>query len=327
MSVLVTGGSGFIGVNIVKKLAERGMEVVSFSRSGFDKGFDNFIGTGLHYVHIVKADILDIEEIQKAIRKYGVKIFIHNAAMSPTLAYLERPAGRQTVQINIVGTVNALEAAVAEKVDRFVYVSSAMVYGRRDPNQALSEDILLKPNTIYPITKFASELLSLRYGELYDQMDVRIVRISSIYGPMERPTTTRLVPSPIYDCCVAAISAKNVEIADLDAQRDFTYVDDTVEGILLVSLTPETKHKIYNIAYGKLFSFSEVVNTVKKLEPEFRFTVASQKEKEGYLQIPIRGPLDITLARTELGFEPRYDLEKGLKTYLEWLRINSMHCR
>lgn len=322
MSVLVTGGSGFIGINIVKKLAEKGIEVVSLSRSGFEKGFDKFIGNGLHNVHIVKGDVLNIEQIQKAIRAYDVKIFIHNAAMSPTLAYLERSAGHQTVQVNMVGTVNALEATVAEKVGRFVYVSSAMVYGHRDPDQPLCEDILLRPNGIYPITKYASELLSLRYGELYEQMDVRIVRISSIYGPMERPTPTRHVPSPIYDCCVAAISGKNVEVADLDARRDFTYVDDTVEGILLVSLAPESKHQIYNIACGKLFSFLEVLNTIKKLEPEFQFTVASQKGKEGYLQIPIRGPLDITRARTELGFEPKYALEKGLESYLKWLRTN-----
>jgi nucleoside-diphosphate-sugar epimerase len=306
---------------LVKRLAEQGIDVVSFSRGGYHLGLDEFIGAGLRHVRFVRGDVLNLAEIRKAIKDYGVEIFIHAAAVTPATPPMERTLSRQTVQVNIEGTVNTLEAVMAEGVKRFIYVSSISVYGQQDPGKPIIEDAYPQPKVLYAITKYSGELLSLRYSELFNKLDVRIVRISSIYGPMERPTKTRHVLSYIYEWCTAAVLGKTVEVwDDTNLKRDFTYVDDTVDGIILVSFTSSPKYKVYNISSGKPFSLLEVLNTIKKIEPSFQFSLVSPIGKEGSMRTIPLGPLDITRAQLELGYKPKYNLENGLRNYIEWLR-------
>ncbi|MBW2148976.1 MAG: NAD(P)-dependent oxidoreductase [Deltaproteobacteria bacterium] len=323
MAVMVTGGSGFVGINLVKKLGDQGAEVVSFSRGGFQGEFEKFIGPSICRVHFVKGDILNAAEIRRAIREHGAEVLIHASAMTPATPSMERSLWRGTVQVNVEGTVNTLEAALAEKVPRFVYISSVSVYGEQDPDQPVLETARPRPRVVYGITKYAGELLSLRFSDLFEGLDVRAVRISTIYGPMERPTRTRHLPSHIYDWCAAALSGKRIEVwENVNLKRDFTYVEDIVDGIILVSFASFPQHRVYNISSGIASSLLEVLNTIQKLEPGFRFEVIPPTGREEFMRNLPRGPLDITRAHQEFNFKPRYTLEMGLQKYLEWLRTS-----
>lgn len=321
MSVLVTGGSGFIGINLVKGFAKTGIPCVSFSRKGFQESFNFFIGPGISNVHFKKGNVLNPEEIRCAVREHGIKTFVHTAAITPGTPAMEQASFRDTMRINIEGTVNALEASLEEGVERFVYISSVAVYGPQKPGKPLNEDACLKPGLLYAVTKHAGEKLSLRFGELYKELEVRAARISSVYGPMERQTQTRAVLSHIHDWCQAAVSGRKVEVwDDPTLERDFTHVEDITDGIILLSMADSTKNKVYNFSSGKSYSLKQVLEAIKKYHPGFEFKVVSDNNKGEYMRVLPRGPLDISRARKDLGYNVKYGLKKGISCYLDWLR-------
>lgn len=323
MAILVTGGTGLIGINLVKKLAEKNCEVVSLSRGKCDNNIINFIGSNHKLVRFVSGDVLEPEEIIKIVKEYNVDTIIHAAALTPTRPHLEKSTWRAATQVNIEGMVNILEVALAERIDRLIYISSALIYGKQDPERSVNEDIIAKPEGLYAITKYAAELLALRHAQLYKSLDIRIIRVSSVYGPMERPTIAREVPSLIYGLCNSAINGRQVKIVDSHIRRDFTYVEDTVEGIILLSFAPKLAHRIYNISSGIPISLSEILPVIKRIIPTFDYlTVKDSEEDKNIISItrPVRGPLDISRAQSEVGFTPEYDLDKGINTYFNWLK-------
>ena len=198
MATLVTGGVGFVGANIVKGLAKAGHQVVCFDLSGPDGLLEDFIGEHSSQVSFAQGDILDREGVGRLGDEYRIDKIVHAAVFTVNRVELETQRSRDIVSINIEGTANLLELARKQPVDRFVYVSSGAVYGGASPpDQTLNEEVAPVPQNLYGITKYASELLTRRYGELH-QISTASVRLSTPYGPMERVTGHRDVMSPFY---------------------------------------------------------------------------------------------------------------------------------
>jgi UDP-glucose 4-epimerase len=185
----------------MRQLAEQGETVVSVSTSGsLDDGARQFLGNLGERVVCVKADILDLGEI----RRYSVKTVVHGAAIT-AIGELEREIPHQAVMVNVGGTATILEASRGEGIKRFIYLSSATVYGSGDPRIPIGEEVVPNPTGIYAITKRAGEEIVSRYFDLF-RMDGTIVRISAPYGPLERPSGRRTVMSPLFGWCQAALT-------------------------------------------------------------------------------------------------------------------------
>ena len=317
MSVLVTGGTGFVGTHIVAQLASLGEGVVALSAEGeLDEAARDFLGQVAAKVRCVKADVLDLKTLCAVIKEHAVDRVIHGAAVT-AIGDLEPEAARQAAVVNVGGTATVLEAARRAEVARFVHLSSASVYGATEPSVPLEEDAPLAPTGIYGVTKRAAEEIVLRCLELFGMNGV-ILRLSAPYGPLERPNPLRTVMSPVFDWCRAALDGEEVELAD-DLERDLTYVADAARCVVLALRKQHLKYPVYNASCGENLRFSDILATLARVRPGFRF-----RRKEGgalspFFRASLRGPLSMKRAREELGFEPRYDIERGLGRYLEWL--------
>lgn len=317
MSILVTGGTGFVGVHVVARLAKLGETVVTLSAEGdMDGASRDFLGPARERVTCVKGDVLDLDMLRAVMDRHGVDRVIHGAAVT-AIGDLEPEAARQAAVVNVGGTATVLEAARLAGVNRFVHLSSASVYGATDPDVPLEEDAALAPRGIYGITKRAAEDVVRRYFELF-AMEGAILRLSAPYGPLERPNPLRTVMSPVFHWCRAALNGDEVELAD-DLVRDLTYVPDTARCVVLALLKTDLKHQVYNASCGENLRFSDILAVLGRIRSGFRFRLKEGGTLSAFFRDSLRGPLSMKRAREDLGFTPQFDIETGLSRYLEWL--------
>ena len=317
MSILVTGGTGFVGIHVVARLAELGEPVVALSAEGeLDGPSRDFLGPARERVACVRGDVLDLDTLRAVMDRHGVDRVIHGAAVT-AIGDLEPEAARQAAVVNVGGAATVLEAARLAAVRRFVHLSSASVYGATDPDLPLEEDAALAPRGIYGITKRAGEEVVRRYFELFG-MEGAIVRLSAPYGPLERPNPLRTVMSPVFRWCRAALKGEEVELAD-DLARDLTYVSDTARCVVLAFLKTDLKHQVYNASCGENLRFSDILAALARIRPGFRFRLKEGGNLSPFFRDSLRGPLSMKRAKEDLGFVPQYDIESGLSRYLEWL--------
>lgn len=318
MATLVTGGAGFVGANIVKRLAKAGHQVVCFDLSGPDPLLRDFIGEYSPEVTFAQGDILDREGVGRLGSDHQINKIVHAAVFTVNRVDLETQRSRDVIDINVEGTANLLELARKQQVDRFIYVSSGAVYGDASPpDQTLNEEVAPVPQNLYGITKYSSELLTRRYGQLH-RLSTASVRLSTPYGPMERVTGHRAVMSPFYHWTGQAVRGETIQPEDLDQGRDYTYVADIADGIRTVLDAQALTHDLYNITAGIWVTFGDILSQLAQLSPstkvEERESGSSQLQNAG----PGRGPLSGHRLRQDLNWTPSYDLRSGLAEYLQW---------
>lgn len=315
MAILVTGGTGFVGLHVIAALAQAGEPLVSWSTRGNPApDAERFLGSAAARVTWVRGDILDLDGLRAAVRTHGVHGIIHGAAVT-AIGDSERDKAYQAVRVNVGGTAAALEAGRLEGVSRFLYISSATVYGAGNPGVPLLEETPCAPRGIYAITKHAAEEIVLRYRSLFG-LQAAVLRISAPYGPLEQATAGRDLLSPLYTWCHAARCGQRVVIHK-DLERDFTYVRDIANGIRLAWEAPTLQSPVYNLAAGRNVKFSDVLGALAELRPGFTYEITPGGG--GFFEESLRGPLAIGLAAGELGFAPRVGLREGLSEYLAWL--------
>ena len=316
MTVLLTGGTGFVGLHVLRALATRGDAVVSVStRGALDTDGRALLGEAADRIVFLKAEITDLAGLRQIVRDHGVTRIVHGAAIT-AIGDMERQAPYPAVMVNVGGTATVLEAARLESLRRVVYLSSATIYGSGDPAVPIPEDQPIRPAGIYAITKQAAEALVLRYQTLFD-LDPVILRISAPYGPLEHPTGGRQLMSPIYGWCRAALAGEPVCL-DADLERDFTWVGDTADAIVRALHADRLSARVYNVGAGRNVRFSEVLAALAALRPGFKVTQTAGAV-DAFFRDSLRGPLDVTRARRDLGWEPRTGMAEGLTRYLDWL--------
>ena len=321
MATLVTGGAGFVGSNIVKAVAAEGHRVVCFDLAPADALLRDYLEPWSDSVTYVQGDILNVDDLRQTAAQHPIDKIVHAAAFTPSQAGdMEAERSRDIVNINLQGTANLLDLAVASAtLNRFVYVSSEAVYGEAAPGVALlKEDAPLQPRNLYAVSKHASELLTRRYGELHG-FGTGSVRLSYPYGPMERITGHRTRMSLIYQWTGNVVRGEPVVVYDRSIARDYTFVVDAAAGIQTVLDAPALPHDVYNISAGRPISLEEVIAALIALRPSVEVIDAPSGEPQGVEPQPVR---DATRINTDLGFWPRHDVASGLRAYLEW-RENS----
>lgn len=315
MATLVTGGTGFVGANIVRDLARSGHQVVSFDINEPDQLLQDFVGDSSRHVTFVQGDIVDRGSVERLASSHFIDKIVHAAVYTVNREALEIERSRDVIAINIEGTANLLELARTQRVTRFVYVSSGAVYGSALPgDQTLNEETPPAPGNLYGITKFSSEMITRRYGELHG-ISTASVRLSTPYGPMERVTGHRAVMSVFYDWTGQAVRGESITAEDMDQGRDYTYIDDIAEGLRAVLDAPSLPHCLYNITSGIWVTFQEILDRVVELSPSTQVVApAASQVKSGYG----RGPLSGHRLFNDLGWTPKFDLKAGLAAYIQW---------
>ena len=318
MATLVTGGTGFVGSNIVKALAQRGHEVVSLDLSAPDEMVMKFPEPWASQVSFLTGSILEWDDIKGAVEGRSIDKIVHAAVFTATREDIEKESSRSIVNINVIGTTNLLELAVGLSLRRFLYVSSGAVYGESlGSEEVLAEDVKLHPRTLYASTKYTSELLTRRYGEMHGFPSVS-VRLASPYGPMERVTGHRAVMSVLYECTGMAVRGEGVPIGDRSLGRDYTYVSDTAAGICEVLDAPGLSHDVYNITTGRKVTVGDIVDALQEVRPGLAVYDDPAKVYGNLYPGYVRGILDGSRLTDNLGFEPRFDLAMGIADYMGW---------
>lgn len=251
-SILIIGGCGFIGLNVAERLAASGRSVTLFDRepplANAQARLDALSGTAT----FMTGDVLEPASLDAAIHP-GIDCVIYGAAITAG-PRREADEPERIVAVNLGGMVSALTKAHERGVRRFVNLSSATAYGAA----GMRHDLLVEgetpedPRALYAITKFASERVASRLGELWG-MDVRNVRLSGVFGPWERATGVRDSLSPQYQVLHALLAGKAAILAR-EGLRDWLYAPDAASAIATLIDAPDLAHDLYNIGPGERWS-------------------------------------------------------------------------
>ncbi len=317
MATLVTGGTGFVGCNIVRVLAARGHQVISLDIAPPDDMVRKYLDPWKGKVTWIQSDILDRSALEEVAASHDIEKIVHAAVYTGTRADIEKSNSHRVVDINISGTINVLDTARRLSVKRFLYVSSGGVYaGKRLADEPLREEMALFPINLYDISKYACEMLTKRYGDLHGFNTVS-VRLSSPYGPMERVTGHRAVMSLVYDWTGRALRSEPIDLSRTTPDRDYTYVLDTATAIATVLDAPSLNHGVYNIGRGRKVTLDEMTTAMKQVYPAVKFIEPSPEVQKAPAPRYGRGPMDISRLR-ELGYAPEHDIAAGLREYIAW---------
>ena len=318
MVTLATGGTGFVGSNIVKTLAQRGHEVVCFDLATPDTLVQKYLEPWAERVSFIQGDILSVGDLERAAAQHNITKIVHAAVFTGIRSDIEADRSRSIVDINVVGTANLLDLASGLRLERFLYVSSGAVYGQfPGADRVLYEDTVLYPRTLYAATKHTSELLTRRYGELHGFPTVS-VRLSSPYGPMERVTGHRALMSVPYEWTGNVVRGEPIRVGDRALGRDFTYVADAAAGIGTVLDAPSLSYDVYNISAGTWNTLEEVIKVLLELRPSLQVVDDPSKEFAILQSGGARSQMDVTRVREDLAFAARFDIAAGMGDYLEW---------
>ena len=329
MAILVTGGTGFTGSNIVKELVEQGNKVISLDIVPPDDLLTRYLAPWANNVIWMTGDTVDRATTEAVSAYYEIDKIVHVATYS-TYGNLETDNGRRVCDVNLQGTLNALDIARRLKVKRFIFISSAAVYyGRPTSDQPLREDAPLSPEAyplsapgFYCITKLAGELLTQRYGHLYG-FDTASVRMSQNWGPIERVTPYHSRVSLPNQWAGKAVRGEPIEASPYGSGitegrsfgTDHCYVKDTAAAVRVMLDAASLSYPVYNISTGHPLSLHDMVAAIREAHPSVKFVEP----------IPTEDPtkarsrhLDTTRMREDLGFVPKYDMASGLKDFIEW---------
>ncbi|MBN1353777.1 MAG: GDP-mannose 4,6-dehydratase [Candidatus Omnitrophica bacterium] len=317
--ILITGGAGFIGYYITKELLSRDIEPIIYDAFlNYIPPLESRYAPYLEYrlngiknkVHIIRGDIRNRGYLIKALKETEPDTIIHLAAIP--IAQASNQFSEEAMQINLNGTVTVLECIrVASSVKRFIYASSSFIYGDfiREP---ADENHPTSPIDIYGGTKLSGEILTKAFGKKYG-IEYSILRPSAVYGPTDanRRVTQIFVEN--------AILGKPIFLHNGGIDKvDFTYVKDTAHGFVLAALSEKAKNETFNITYGSARSTKEFADILKRIFPELRIEEGLPAERR-----PKRGSMDIRKAKRLLGYEPQYDLEKGVSEYVDFIISNN----
>ena len=303
--VLVTGGAGFIGANAARAFLAPGYETHVLERAGCDlwRLEDIKEKVGIHVVDITKH-----EELESFIASLKPDIILHFASYGANLRTQQDI--EQTIDANLLGTINLLRACSAVGFEALIHTGSSSEYGIKEI--PMKETDLLEAHNLYGMTKAAATLYC-QSAAKKQGLPIAVMRPFAVYGPFEEQT--RLIPTLI----MSYLKGESPKLSSPGSVRDFVFVEDLVSSYeAAVGRIQEVKGEIFNVGSGMEYNVGKVAGMVKQivgseLEPEYGQVKPNQEE-------PSHWVADITKAKELLGWEPRYTFEKGLEKTVAWFR-------
>ncbi len=314
MTILVTGAAGFIGSHLCSKLVQHGHAVI-----GLDN-FDSFYPKEFKTLNIrrigdpdlftfYEANIQDTSALHEIFNSNRIDVVIHLAAKAGVRPSIERISDYYEVNVN--GTVSLLDSMKAFDVTKLIFASSSSVYGNNSKVPFSESDNVDHPISPYASTKKSGELLCHVYSHLY-KFDITCLRFFTVFGPGQRPDLaihkfTRLIDQnkmiPFF--------------GDGSTARDYTYVDDIVEGIEC-ALKHLNGYNIYNLGESRVVTLKELIRALENAIGK-KAMLDMLPPQPGDVQTTFA---DISRARNEIGYNPKFNLEMGLERFVEWYLKN-----
>ena len=313
MHYLITGGAGFIGSNLIRRLFASEKEIVVTCIDDFDPFYSAQIkelnistfkdNSGFRLLDIDLATTSS-KELARAI-KDPVDIIVHLAAKAGVRPSILNPLSYQ--QANVIGLQNLLDFAKETKCKQFVFASSSSVYGIND-HFPWKEDEQLMPISPYAMTKLAGEMLGHVYSKLFNIRFIAL-RFFTVYGPGQRPDLA------IHKFTKTILNGKPIGMyGDGTTSRDYTYVDDTVQGIIGAMKYDKTNFEIFNLGNNYSVSLKELIDSIEKVTGK-EATIEQLPDQPG--DVP-KTFADISKAKALLGYSPATKLNEGLEKFYKW---------
>lgn len=327
MKVLITGAAGFIGMHTVQQFSNLGFEVIGLdninpyydTRLKYDRlkqlGIDeksisyNKLIEGNNSIKFIQLDIQNTNEINDLFHENHIDIVVHLAAQAGVRYSITNP--RDYIDSNIIGFYNILEASRNYKIKHLVFASSSSVYGNTDSFPFVESQNTDLPVSFYAATKKSNEVMAHSYSDLYN---IRItgLRFFTVYGPWGRPDMAPILFAK------AGVEKEPIKVFNNGNQkRDFTYIDDIVQGIVLVCKNEEhtSNYQILNIGNGSPIELMKFIHLLEKeLETTFEYDFMP----------PQKGDVVITYSDTseieKLGYKSTTSLEIGIPKFVEWFK-------
>ena len=317
--ILVTGAAGFIGFHISKQLLEKGVKII-----GYDN-INEYYDVRLKYARLdilnqyedftfIKGDLADKDKVNDLFETYRPEIVVNLAAQAGVRYSIENP--QAYMDSNIIGFFNILEACRHYTVEHLVYASSSSVYGANKTIPFSTDDKVDSPVSLYAATKKSNELMAHCYSKLYSIPSTGL-RFFTVYGPYGRPDMA------YFSFTDRIMSGKSIKIFNNgDMHRDFTYIDDIVEGIERLLCNPPKKdengvqHKVYNIGNNKPEKLMDFIQTLENC-------LGIVAEKEYYPMQPgdvYQTYADVTDLMDDFDFKPDTSIEEGLRNFVKWYK-------
>ncbi|MFZ0506158.1 MAG: SDR family NAD(P)-dependent oxidoreductase [Chthoniobacterales bacterium] len=309
MKILVTGGAGFIGSHLVDVLTARGDSVVVID------DFNDFYDPEIKRSNLRKtpakiftADVCDQDQINTIIQTQRPDVIVHLAARAGVLPSVQCP--ELYLKTNIFGTFNLLEAAKRTGVTKFVFASSSSVYGATPQIPFREDQVLVQTLSPYASSKLAGEQLCSNYSYLYG-LKVVCLRFFTVYGPRQRPDLS------IHKFTRLIAGGKPIEVyGDGTQRRDFTFIDDTIQGVLGAIDFEGSPFEIFNLGENQTVELNEVIGLIEK---------ALGRSAVIQYQPPAPGDMpqtyaDISKASQLLRYRPTTLIEKGIPRFVDWFR-------
>ncbi len=321
MTIVVTGAAGFIGFHLCGALLRQGHHVVGLDSLNdyYDVSLKtarlSILETNTNFT-FAKVNIADMDALTAALQPYKFKQMFHLAAQAGVRYSLENPSAY--IQSNLVGHANILE--ICRHHDGFmhlIYASSSSVYGGNQKIPFAEDDPVDRPVSLYAATKKADELMSHTYGHLYDLAQTG-VRFFTVYGPWGRPDMA------YWMFTRNLLEGRPIRIFNNgDMRRDFTFIDDVIEGLLTILEKGPVRHdkganphRVYNMGNNRP---EELLHMVEVLEKATRRTAVQKLEpmQPGDVKETFA---DLTAIQADYGFQPKVSIEEGLPKFVQWYR-------
>jgi UDP-N-acetylglucosamine 4-epimerase len=313
--ILVTGGAGFIGSNLCEYLLQNNNQVTSIDNfiTGKKENIKPFLKNS--DFTFIEGDIRNPEDCSKAVD--GVEIILHQAALGSVPRSIENPV--RTNEINIMGTLNMLNAAKDAGIKRFIYAASSSTYGDSKELPKVEENIG-KPLSPYAVSKYVNELHAENFGALY-AMETIGLRYFNVFGRRQDPNGAYAAVIPKF--VKQFIDAEQITInGNGKISRDFTYIDNVIQANILAASTtnPDAMNQVFNVAYGESNTLNNLYDIIRNLlsqyKPEIKNAHPSYgSDRKGDIQHSLAS---INKAKKYLNYNPQFDLKKGLEQAIQW---------
>ncbi len=313
MNIVVTGAAGFIGSHLSLKLSQLGHNVFGIDNLNdyYDislkqdrlKQFD-----AISNFHFEKLDICEYEKLYKLVKDNSIELIFHLAAQAGVRYSIDNPQSYQ--KSNIEGFLNVLELCRNLGIKKLVYASSSSVYGNSNKEYFSETDNVDKPISLYATTKKTNELMAHTYSHLFGFQTIGL-RFFTVYGPWGRPDMS------YYKFLLSLKNNQRINVYNNgDLMRDFTYIDDIIDGIVSTINYNETNYEIFNLGNNHPVKLLDFISAIERIYGQ---TIAKEmvEMQDGDVY---RTAANIQLAQSKLSFKPSFDIEKGLFNFINWFK-------
>ncbi len=314
-NILITGAAGFIGANLSQAFLEKGARVVGLDN--FSTGNpENMADFREHKnFQFIEGDIRDKELVGEIMQ--GIDVVFHQAALGSVPRSIKDPV--TTIDVNITGTTNIFFQAARHKVPRVIYAASSSTYGDSKELPKIEHKIG-KPLSPYAISKYVNEILADNFHKIYGLNTIGL-RYFNVFGQKQDPQSTYAAVIPKFISLLMKHEAPVIN-GDGEFSRDFTYIKNVIQANELAAVTTneEALNKVYNVAFGERTTLNELFGLIKN-------ELVAFDEKIGDI-VPVYGPIregdiphslaSIDLANRHLGYQPEYNVKKGLREAINW---------